>query len=140
MSGLTVDPLQDLVVIVSWPHFVFVTYVEQDPHIFWVEFQSASFQRPHPDSFCASRSRNGVPSMRAVFCITQATESVCLAVKWPMLFLDIVPPNLDKGWEDSPSMVTSMSTSGTSISEPLIVRKIRTIQTRQTFSSASLVV
>ncbi|KAG1856410.1 hypothetical protein F4604DRAFT_1210299 [Suillus subluteus] len=44
--------------------------------------------------------QNGVSDMRTAFRIAQATESVCWAVKWPMLFLDIVPLNLDKDATD----------------------------------------
>ncbi|KAG1775285.1 hypothetical protein EV702DRAFT_1119919 [Suillus placidus] len=52
VNFLTIDPLQDLVVIVSLP--IIVTDAEQDYRAFWVECQSASSQRPHPDSVCAS--------------------------------------------------------------------------------------
>lgn len=49
LSGLTVDILQDLVDMVASPEFVFAIDVEQDHYyIFWVEFRSASSQRPHP--------------------------------------------------------------------------------------------
>ncbi|KAG2139172.1 uncharacterized protein EDB93DRAFT_703106 [Suillus bovinus] len=53
---LTMDPLQDLVVIVSLPGVVTVTVtnVEQDHHAFWVECRSASSQHLHPNSVCAS--------------------------------------------------------------------------------------
>lgn len=51
---LTTDPLQDLVVIVSSPGAVAVTGTEQNHHTFWVEYWSASFQRPCPDTVCAS--------------------------------------------------------------------------------------
>ncbi|KAG2034982.1 hypothetical protein BDR03DRAFT_554369 [Suillus americanus] len=53
-TNLTIDPLQDLVVTVSSPDIVTVTDAEQDHHAFWMECWSASSQRPHPDSVCAS--------------------------------------------------------------------------------------
>jgi len=52
-KSFTVDPLQDLVVIVSSPGVVTVTDAEQDHHAIWVECWSGLSQRPHPDSVCA---------------------------------------------------------------------------------------
>ncbi|KAG1865453.1 hypothetical protein DFJ58DRAFT_864483 [Suillus subalutaceus] len=51
---LTVDPLQDLVVLVFSTVFFDVADTEQDHHVFWVEFRLASSQGPHPDSVCVS--------------------------------------------------------------------------------------
>jgi hypothetical protein len=47
--SVIVDPLQDLVVAVSSPHFN-MDYSQQDHLVFWVDFWLASSQLPHPDS------------------------------------------------------------------------------------------
>ncbi|KAG1898368.1 uncharacterized protein F5891DRAFT_1239269 [Suillus fuscotomentosus] len=64
---LIVDPLQDLVVIVSLSGIITVADTEQDYHAFWVECRSASSQHPHPDSACASLECKHTFDIRGVY-------------------------------------------------------------------------
>ncbi|OJA13458.1 hypothetical protein AZE42_02304 [Rhizopogon vesiculosus] len=52
LKSVIVDPLQDLLIIVSLLLFIVVDAV-QDYQIFMVEFRLASSNLPHPDSACA---------------------------------------------------------------------------------------
>jgi hypothetical protein len=54
LAPVIIDPLQDLLVTISFPPFIDVQNVVQAHHVFWLEIRMLSSQALHPDSACTS--------------------------------------------------------------------------------------
>ncbi|KAG1744119.1 uncharacterized protein EDB91DRAFT_210809 [Suillus paluster] len=97
LQSVIVDPVQDLMVVVSSPSPHVANDADQDHCVFSMEFYMLSSQLPHPDSACASLECKHTAEVPAVYCV------VCL--RGPVIYGDrIVIPYFIEPHPGSPAI------------------------------------